>query len=45
MFLPVILGGACHPERSEGSDSEAVVLSEAKDLFERESFSSLRSSE
>jgi hypothetical protein len=23
----------CHPERSEGSDSEAVVLSEAKDLF------------
>jgi hypothetical protein len=24
---------AGHPERSEGSDGEAVVLSEAKDLF------------
>jgi hypothetical protein len=23
----------CHPERSEGSDRGAVILSEAKDLF------------
>jgi hypothetical protein len=23
---------SCHPERSEGSDREAVILSEAKDL-------------
>jgi hypothetical protein len=28
MFRP-----SCHSERSEGSDSEAVILSEAKDLF------------